>query len=49
MMAVVPDENDERNEIVDEREPPEMVVKLDVPDGVTLRLLVNGVRIDLDD
>jgi hypothetical protein len=48
MMAGVPDENDERNEI-GEREPPEMVVKLDVPDGITLKLLVNGVRIDLDD
>jgi len=45
----VPDEHEEMGGEIVKREPPEMVVRLDVPDGVTLTLIVNDVRVDLDD
>jgi hypothetical protein len=51
-MAGVPDEYEDTAGEIIEREPPEtpeMLVRLEVPDGVTLKLIVNGVQVDLDD
>jgi hypothetical protein len=49
-MAGIPDDREDMGGEIIEHEPtPEMVVRLDVPDGVTLKLYVNGVQFDLDD